>query len=86
MSVFDVPKLLVYLVVPNFECLHAVEILSLIIRFNMFSDRFCCLLCCIVKMMFSVEMVNNKVVGNFFIYLVLKFQVNRQKGLGVIDV
>ena len=36
--------------------------------------------------MFSVEMVNNKVVENFFIYLVLKFQGNRPKGLGVIAI
>jgi len=36
--------------------------------------------------MFAVKMVNNKVVGNFFIYLVLKFQDNRPKGLGVIAV
>ena len=35
-------------------------------------------------MMFAVTMVNNKVVGNLFIYLVLKFQDNRPKGLGVI--
>jgi len=33
----------------------------------------CCWVCCIVKMMFAVEMVNNKVVENFFVYLVLKF-------------
>ena len=32
------------------------------------------------------KMVNNKVVGNIFIYLVLKFQDNRPKGLGVIAV
>ena len=37
-------------------------------------------------MIFSVKLVNNKVVGNFFIYLVLKFQVNRPKGLGVLSV
>jgi len=37
-------------------------------------------------MMFAVEMVNNKVVGDFFIYLVLKFQGNRLKGLGVIAI
>ena len=52
----------------------------------MFADRFCGLVCCIVKMMFVVEMVNNKVVGNLFIYFVFKFQVNRPKGLGVIAV
>ena len=36
--------------------------------------------------MFDVKMVNKKVVGNIFIYLVLKFQGNRPKGLGVITV
>ena len=53
---------------------------------KVFSDRFCSLVCSIVKMMFDVEMVNNKVVGNLFIYLVLKFQGNRPKVLGVIAV
>jgi len=37
-------------------------------------------------MMLAVKMVNNKVVGNFFIYLVSKFQDNRPKGLEVIAV
>jgi len=37
-------------------------------------------------MMFAVEMVNDKVVGNFLIYLVLKFEGNRAKGLGVMAV
>ena len=32
------------------------------------------------------KMVNNKVVDNLFIYLVLKFEGNRPKGLGVIAV
>ena len=31
-------------------------------------------------------MVNNKVVENFFMYLVLKFQINRPKSLGVMAV
>ena len=37
-------------------------------------------------MVFAVKMVNNKVVENFFMYLVLKFQSNRPKGLGVMAV
>ena len=37
-------------------------------------------------MMFAVKMVNNEVVGNFFIYLVSKFQDNMPKGLRVIAV
>ena len=36
-----------------------------------------------VKMVFAVNMVNNKVVENFFMYLVLKFQSNKPKRLGV---
>ena len=36
--------------------------------------------------MFAVKMVNNKVVENFFMYLVLKFQINRPKSLGVMAV
>ena len=35
-------------------------------------------------MILAVKMVNKKVVGKFFIYLVLKFQGNRPKGLVVI--
>ena len=41
---------------------------------------------CIGNKRFVVKIVNNKVVGNFFIYLVLKCQDNRPKGLGVITV
>ena len=71
----------------NLEWLYAIEI-SLLYNSGekSFSDRFCGLVCCIVRMMFAVKMVNNKVVGNFFIYLVSKFQDNRPKGLGVIAV
>ena len=53
---------------------------------KVFSDRFYSLVCCIVKMMFSVKMVNYKVVDNFFIHLVLKFRDHRPEGLGVIAV
>ena len=35
--------------------------------------------------MFSVNMVNKKVVDNFLIFLVLKFHDFRPDGLGVID-
>ena len=41
---------------------------------------------CMIKMMFAIKIVNNKVVDNFFIHLVLKFQDHRPKGLGVIAV
>ena len=37
-------------------------------------------------MEFAVKMVNNKVVRNFFIKLLLKFQGNRPNGLRVIAV
>ena len=37
-------------------------------------------------MMCTVEMVHKKVVGNLFIYLVLKFQGNRPNGLGVMAI
>ena len=37
-------------------------------------------------MRFVVKIVNNKVVDNFFIYLVLKFQGNRPNGFGVMAV
>ena len=43
-------------------------------------------MCCMVKMVFAVKMVNNKVVENFSMYLVLKFQSNRPKSLGVMAV
>jgi len=36
--------------------------------------------------MVAVKMVNNKVVDNFFMYLVLKFQDHRPKGLRVMAV
>ena len=62
------------------------NIVALEFDFKVFSNRFCGLVCYLVKMMFAVEMVNNKVVGNLFIYFVFKFQVNRPKGLGVIAV
>jgi len=39
-----------------------------------------------VKMVVAVKMVNNKVVENFSMYLVLKFQSNRPKSLGVMAV
>ena len=39
-----------------------------------------------IKMVFAVKMVNNKVVENFFMYLVLKLESNRPKGLGVMAV
>jgi len=38
------------------------------------------------EMMFAVKMVNNKVVDNSFMYLVLKFQDHRSKGLGVMAI
>ena len=49
-------------------------------------DRFGSLVCGIVKMMFAVKMINNKVVDNVFMYFVLKFQSNIPKSLGVIAV
>ena len=36
-------------------------------------------------MMFSINVVNTKVVGNFIIYLVLSVHDHRPDGLGVID-
>ena len=48
-----------------------------------------CIFCCddnfMNQMMFSVNMVNTKVVDNFLILLVLKFHDFRADGLGVID-
>ena len=70
----------------NLECLYAIEISLLYNLGEEFLDRFCGLECCVVKMMFAVKMVNNKVVGKLFIYIVLKFQSNRPKGLGFIAV
>ena len=62
------------------------NIVALLFGWEEFLDRFYGLVCCIVRMMFAVKMVNNKVVGNFFIYLVAKFQDYRPKCLGVISV
>jgi len=39
----------------------------------------------VMKMIFSVDMFNTKVVDNFLILLVLKFHDFRPAGLGVID-
>ena len=39
-----------------------------------------------IEMMFTVNMVSNKVVDNFIICLVLKVQDHRSNGLGVTDV
>ena len=48
-----------------------------------------CIFCCddnfIKQMMFSIDMLNTKVVDNFLILLVLKFYDFRPAGLGVID-
>jgi len=47
-----------------------------------------CILCCddnfVDQMVFYVNMVNTKVVDNFYIFLVLKFHDFRPDGLGVI--
>ena len=40
---------------------------------------------CLMQMMFSVDMLNTKVVDNFLILLVLNFHDFRPAGLGVID-
>ena len=39
----------------------------------------------VMLMIFSVDMLNRKVIDNFFILLVLKFHDLRPAGLGVID-
>ena len=39
----------------------------------------------VMKMMFSMNVLNTKVVDNFLILLVLKFEDFRSAGLGVID-
>ena len=48
-----------------------------------------CIICCddnfMEQMMFSVNMVNTKVLDNFLILPVLKFHDLRPDGLGVID-
>ena len=49
-------------------------------------DRFCHLVNCIGKMRFVVKIVNNKVIENFFIYLLSKVQGNRPNGLGVMAI
>ena len=38
-----------------------------------------------MQMMFSIDMLNKKVVDNFLIFLVLKFHDLSPDGLGVID-
>ena len=49
-----------------------------------------CSFCCgddfMMIMIFSVKMVNNKVVDNLHIYLVLNFDSHRPYGLRIIDV
>jgi TctA family transporter len=40
----------------------------------------------VVIIVFPMNVVNTKVVANFFIFLVIKFHVHRPDGLGVIDV
>ena len=75
-------KLVVNFVLSNFELLDEVEVLLLcnanwmdsrqILEFDELHD----------KMMIAVKMVNNKVVGNFLIYIVLKCQSHRSNGLG----
>ena len=39
----------------------------------------------VIQMMFSIDMLNTKVVDNFLILLVLKFHDFRPASLGVID-
>ena len=39
----------------------------------------------VIQMMFSIDMLNTKVVDNFLILLFLKFYEFRAAGLGVID-
>ena len=39
----------------------------------------------VMQMMFSVDILNTKVVDNFLVFLVLKFNDFRPAGLGVID-
>ena len=52
-------------------------------RIGWIPDRFWSLMSCMIKMMFAVKIVNNKVVDNFIICLGLKFQDHRSNGLGV---
>jgi hypothetical protein len=44
-------------------------------------DSFCCQCNCIMKMVFAVKLVYNKVVDNLLILLMLNFHVNRPNGL-----
>ena len=48
-----------------------------------------CIFCCddifVMQMLFSIDMLNTKVVDNFLILLVLKFHDFRPDDLGVID-
>ena len=46
---------------------------------------FCCDDIFVMQMMFSLDMLNTKVIYNFLIFLVLKFHDFRPDGLGVID-
>ena len=39
----------------------------------------------VMQMMFSIDMLNTKVVDNFLIFIFLKFHDFRPTGLGVID-
>ena len=39
----------------------------------------------VIQMMFSIDMLNTKVVDNFLIFLVLKFYDFSPDGLGIID-
>ena len=48
-------------------------------------SRFCGGDIFVMRMMFSIDMLNSKVVYNFLIFLVLKFHDFRLDGLGVID-
>ena len=47
-------------------------------------DSFCCSVNCMGKMMFVVNLVNNKVVDNLLILLVLKFHVHGNNGLRIV--
>ena len=48
-------------------------------------SSFCCGDIFVMQMMFSVDMLNTKVVDNFRIMLLLKFHDFRPAGVGVID-
>ena len=49
-------------------------------------SSFCCVDKFIMIMIFSMKLVNNKVVDNLLIFLVLKFHSHRTNGLRVIGV